>query len=68
MTSTKTEQTTEGRPEGAPWVMRDAWEFLGVGERTFRRMASDGRIRVIRIGGKPMIPDTEVRRLAAEGG
>ncbi len=66
MSSTKAELVAD-RPAGAPWALADARDYLGVSERTFRRLTSSGRVRTIRIGGKPMVPDAEVRRLAAEG-
>ena len=66
-TITKPAAATAERPAGAPWPLADARKFLNISERTLRNMARDGRVRVIKVGGRPMVPDAEVRRLAADG-
>ena len=56
------------RPAGAPWPLKDAREYLGgISERTFRELVAAGKVKTIPIGGRPMVPDAEVRRIAAEG-
>ena len=55
------------RPTGSPWTYAEAWPYLKISARTLHRLISSGKVRVIRLGNKPMIPDDEVRRLAAAG-
>ena len=57
----------EARPEGAPWKYAEAWPYLNISERTLHRLINAGKVQVIYIGKKPLIPDSEVRRLAAAG-
>jgi len=55
------------RPAGKPWPFAEAADFLGVCEKSLRRLAKANQLRVTRIGeGRVLIPDTEVRRLAGE--
>ena len=58
---------TPGRPAGAPWHLAEARDYLGIPERTFRKLTSAGTVRTIKIGTKKMVPDAEVRRVAADG-
>jgi excisionase family DNA binding protein len=55
------------RSAGAPWPVRTAAHFLAVSERHVWRLIVAGRVRAIRIGRRVLIPDAEVRRVAAEG-
>ena len=49
------------------YPVREAAQRLGVGESTLRRLISQGKLRATRIGGKVVVPASELRRLA-EGG
>ena len=44
-----------------------AAEVWGVGHGTVRRWAAEGRIAARRLGGRVLIPASEVRRVAEEG-
>lgn len=55
------------RPHGKPWPIPEASEFLCVAVRTMHRWIKASRIRVIRLGGRVFIPDSEVRRIAEYG-
>jgi excisionase family DNA binding protein len=64
-------QTTSARstdrPEGGPWPIADAANFLCVSLRHLVRLADAQKVKTIRFGRRRMIPDAEVRRLATEG-
>jgi excisionase family DNA binding protein len=55
------------RPEGAPWPIADAADYLCVSLRHLVRLADAQKVKTIRFGRRRMVPDFEVRRLAAEG-
>lgn len=45
----------------------DACRALGVGRSTLYKLASAGKLRLVRIGGRTVVPGNEVERLATEG-
>lgn len=45
----------------------DACRALGVGRSTLYKLASAGKLRLVRIGGRTVVPGNEVNRLATEG-
>jgi excisionase family DNA binding protein len=55
------------RPDGAPWPITDAAEYLAVSDRHIRRLIDYGQVRAIRIGRRVLIPSDEIARLAREG-
>jgi excisionase family DNA binding protein len=56
-----------GRPAGSPWPVPAAATYLSVSVRHLWRLIDAGRVRAIRIGRRVLVPDSEVRRVAAEG-
>jgi excisionase family DNA binding protein len=52
-------------PSGKPWTIRDASKHLGVSDAHLRRLIKNGEIRGMKLGWRRLIPDDEVRRLAA---
>lgn len=61
----KTEQT-ERRP-GQPWPLAEAATYFNRSERSLRRDAEEGKLKVIRIGRLVYVPDAEMKRVANEG-
>lgn len=53
-----------GRPDA--WRVNDALRQLSVSRATLYKMAKSGEIRLARIGGRTLIPDSEIRRLLEE--
>ena len=47
--------------------IHSASEQLGIAESTIWKYAKMGKIRLIRIGGRTLLPDDELSRLASEG-
>jgi excisionase family DNA binding protein len=56
-----------GRPDGSPWPFPDAARFLAVSLRHLTRLADANQVKTIRLGRRRLVPDAEVKRLAAEG-
>jgi excisionase family DNA binding protein len=48
------------------WRVNDALLQLGISRATLYKMVSKGEIRLVRIGGRSLIPDSEIRRLLEE--
>lgn len=60
-------ETGPGQPEGRHLRAGEAAEMLGVTVETLRRWENEGRLRVIRSGGRQrLVPMAEVVRLLAE--
>jgi excisionase family DNA binding protein len=59
--------TAAGRPAGSPWPIPAAAAYLSVSERHLWRLIDASRVRTIRLGRRVLVPDSEVRRVAAEG-
>ncbi len=53
--------------DGAPWRVQDAAEYLRVSSKHLRKLVAGGKVRSIRLGRRVLIPDVELRRVAAEG-
>jgi excisionase family DNA binding protein len=49
------------------WRLNDALLQLGISRATLYKMANKGEIRLVRIGGRTLLPDAEIRRLIGEG-
>jgi excisionase family DNA binding protein len=54
---------------GAPKARRipEACAALGIGRSTIYALAADGKIRLIHIGRRTLVPESEIDRLVAEG-
>jgi excisionase family DNA binding protein len=67
MNGKATSANATARPEGAPWPIADAADYLCVSLRHLVRLADAQKVKTMRFGRRRMVPDDEVRRLAAEG-
>ena len=45
--------------------IKDACTALGVGKSTLYKLASEGKLRMVRIAGRTLVPESEIDRLAA---
>jgi excisionase family DNA binding protein len=45
------------------WRVNDALLQLGISRATLYKMAGNGEIRLARIGGRTLVPDSEIARL-----
>ncbi len=56
-------------PRDAPKARRvlDACRAVGISRSTLYRLAAEGKIKLIRIGGRTLVPEAELDRLANEG-
>jgi excisionase family DNA binding protein len=67
-------EVTGGKPFGASGVRPAAWRIraaadqLGVSRSTLYKMVQLGQLRILKIGGRSVIPDSEVMRLVSGEG
>jgi hypothetical protein len=47
--------------------VRDACRAIGISKSTLYKLASQGMVRLVHIGGRTVVPETEINRLASEG-
>ena len=43
----------------------DACAALGVGKSTIYKLAAEGKVQLVRIAGRTVVPESEIMRLAA---
>jgi excisionase family DNA binding protein len=58
------------RPEAKArlaWRVNDACSALGISRSHIYDLAANGKIRLIKIGSRTVVPDDEVQRIAREG-
>ena len=46
------------------WRINDACKRIGISRATIYKMAAGGRLRIVKIGGRSLVPDAEIERLA----
>jgi excisionase family DNA binding protein len=49
------------------WTVRDARRLLSVSHATIYNLVKSGRLRMVHVGRRALVPDEEIRRLVAEG-
>ena len=49
------------------WRVKPFWQRLGISASTFWKLVKSEKIRVIRVGGRTLIPHDEVERILKEG-
>lgn len=49
------------------WNMRDAPRVCGISKSKLYQLAADGKLRLTRVGGRTLVPDSELQRLIQEG-
>jgi len=49
------------------YPINEAAYLLGISRASIYRHADDGKIRLIHIGGRALIPETEIVRLSSKG-
>lgn len=59
--------TTTNSDSPRAYRVKDACRALGVGRSTLYKLAAAGKLRLVRIGGRTVVPGNEVDRLANEG-
>jgi excisionase family DNA binding protein len=59
------------RKAGPSWPkarrVPEACQALGVCRSTLYKLAGEGKIKLVRIGGRTLVPEVEIDRLAFEG-
>jgi excisionase family DNA binding protein len=49
------------------WRINDAAKKLSVSRSTLYSLASEGKLKLVKVAGRSLIPDAEIRRLANGG-
>jgi excisionase family DNA binding protein len=47
--------------------INDACRVLGVGRSTLYKLAADDKIKLVRVLGRTLVPESEIERLVKEG-
>jgi excisionase family DNA binding protein len=53
-------------PRKARRVLDACWA-LGISRATLYKLAAQGKIRLVKIGGRTVVPESEIDRIASEG-
>jgi excisionase family DNA binding protein len=54
-------------PDRAAWSINDGARRIGVGRTTIYKLAAEGKIRLVKVAGRTLIPDEELVRLIKGG-
>jgi excisionase family DNA binding protein len=57
----------DAQPQRLAWPINEGAHRMGVGRTSVYKLAAEGKLRLIKIAGRTLIPDSEVVRVAAEG-
>ena len=49
------------------WPVKEGAHRLGIGRSTVYKLASEGKLRLIKVGGRTQVPDGEITRLVNGG-
>jgi len=58
---------SQSAADRAAWSIKDGAHRIGVGRSTIYKLASEGKIRLIKVAGRTLIPDAEIVRLINGG-
>ena len=47
--------------------INDACRALGIGRTTIYKLAGEGKIKLVHVLGRTLVPESEIERLASEG-
>jgi excisionase family DNA binding protein len=57
----------QSAPHRAAWPVREGAHRLGVGRSTIYKLAAEGKLRLVKVAGRTLIPDSEIVRLVNGG-
>jgi excisionase family DNA binding protein len=63
----KSPRKTESEAPQLAWSVRDSAHRLGIGRSTIYKLATEGKLRLVKVAGRTLILDTEIARLLTEG-
>jgi len=49
------------------WRINDAARKLSVSRSTIYALVADGKLKLVKVAGRSLVPDAELRRLASQG-
>jgi excisionase family DNA binding protein len=66
-TDSSTEKSYDFKKERAAWTIDEGAHLLSVGRTTIYKLHAAGKIRLIKIGRRRLIPNTEIIRISENG-
>jgi excisionase family DNA binding protein len=66
--SGRAQRKGEVKPQRLAWPIDEGAHRMGVGRTSVYKLAAEGKLRLIKIAGRTLIPDSEIVRLAEGGG
>jgi excisionase family DNA binding protein len=54
---------SQSAADRAAWSIKDGAHRIGVGKSTIYKLASEGKIRLVKVAGRTLIPDAEIVRI-----
>jgi excisionase family DNA binding protein len=61
----KARRAQQAMASRAAWSIEEGAHRIGVGRTSIYKLAKDGKIRLIKVAGRTLIPDSEITRLIA---
>ena len=63
----RAQQESDLPPQRLAWPVDEGAHRIGIGRTSVYKLAAEGRLRLIKVAGRTLIPDSEIVRIAAEG-
>jgi excisionase family DNA binding protein len=57
----------QSKADRLAWPVKEGAHRLGIGRSTVYKLASEGKLRLIKVGGRTLVPDAEITRLVSGG-
>jgi excisionase family DNA binding protein len=64
----QTRHQTQSQSSRLAWSIRDGALRIGISRSTIYKLATEGKLRLVKVAGRTLIPDTEILRLLAGDG
>jgi excisionase family DNA binding protein len=59
----RTRRATQSRASRLAWPISEGAHRIGVGRTSIYKLAAEGKIRLVKVAGRTLIPDSEIERL-----
>jgi excisionase family DNA binding protein len=63
----RAQQESDLPPQRLAWPVDEGAHRIGIGRTSVYKLAAEGKLRLIKVAGRTLIPDSEVVRIASEG-
>ena len=65
--SKRAEREADVQSPRLAWPIDEGAHRIGIGRTSVYKLAAEGKLRLIKVAGRTLIPDSEVLRIASEG-